>query len=145
MGQLTSILSDSRTREPQFLPVNGSSSENKNSAHDVVGIVGHSDAIKFVLSKTKQVASSDTAVLLLGETGVGKELVARAIHELSPRGARPLIKVNCAALPANLIESELFGHEKGAFSGAVSLRLGRFEAAQRGTLFLDEIGDLPLG
>jgi chemotaxis protein methyltransferase CheR len=92
----------------------------------------------------EQIASSDTTVLVLGETGTGKELVARAIHGLSPRKDRTLVKVNCAALPSNLIESELFGHEKGAFTGAHTRQLGRFEVANRATLFLDEIGELPL-
>ncbi|MBE0582948.1 MAG: sigma 54-interacting transcriptional regulator, partial [Desulfofustis sp.] len=96
-----------------------------------------------VLYKVEQIASSDTTVLVLGETGTGKELVARAIHTLSLRNSRPLVKVNCAALPANLIESELFGHEKGAFTGAQSKHLGRFEIADGATLFLDEIGELP--
>jgi chemotaxis protein methyltransferase CheR len=92
----------------------------------------------------EQIAGSDTTVLVLGETGTGKELVARAIHGLSMRKSRSLVKVNCAALPANLIESELFGHEKGAYTGAQSRHLGRFEVANGGTLFLDEIGELPL-
>jgi formate hydrogenlyase transcriptional activator len=90
------------------------------------------------------VAKTDTTVLLLGETGTGKELIARAIHHLSPRKHRTLVKVNCAALPAGLIESELFGHEKGAFTGALARKIGRFELADGGSIFLDEIGDLPL-
>ena len=89
-------------------------------------------------------APTDSAVLLLGETGTGKEILANALHSLSPRKDRPLVKVNCAAIPAGLLESELFGHEKGAFTGAVSRHLGRFEIADGGTLFLDEIGDMPL-
>jgi chemotaxis protein methyltransferase CheR len=107
-------------------------------------IIGQSDGIKYVLYKIEQIARSDTNVLVLGETGTGKELVARAIHGLSRRANRPLVKVNCAALPANLIESELFGHEKGAFTGAHSRHLGRFEVADGTALFLDEIGELPL-
>ncbi|MGD9974210.1 MAG: sigma 54-interacting transcriptional regulator [Desulfatirhabdiaceae bacterium] len=107
-------------------------------------IIGQSDALKYVLYKVDQIAASDTPVLVLGETGAGKELVARAIHGLSPCKNRSLIKVNCGALPSNLIESELFGHEQGAFTDAHSKRLGRFEVADNGTLFLDEIGELPL-
>jgi len=107
-------------------------------------IVGQSMAFKKVLSKTAQVAVTDTTVLILGETGTGKELLARAIHNLSTRKELPLVKVNCAALPANLIESELFGHERGAFTGALTRKVGRFELANGGTIFLDEIGDLPL-
>jgi chemotaxis protein methyltransferase CheR len=107
-------------------------------------IVGQSDGLNYVLYKVEQIAPSDTIVLVLGETGTGKELVARAIHGLSSRKERALVKVNCAALPSNLIESELFGHEKGAFTGADSRRLGRFEIANGATLFLDEIGELPM-
>ncbi|HEU4833939.1 MAG TPA: sigma 54-interacting transcriptional regulator [Pyrinomonadaceae bacterium] len=107
-------------------------------------IVGQSDAIKYVLFKLTQVAPTDTTVLITGETGTGKELVARAIHGASSRKDRPLIKVNCGALAPSLIESELFGHEKGAFTGAGSRKLGRFELASGGTIFLDEIGELPL-
>ncbi|MCF8105512.1 MAG: sigma 54-interacting transcriptional regulator [Desulfohalobiaceae bacterium] len=107
-------------------------------------IVGQSDAINYMLYKVEQIAGTDTNVLILGETGTGKELVARAIHGTSPRKERALVKMNCAALPSTLIESELFGHEKGAFTGAHSKRLGRFEVANGATLFLDEIGELPL-
>lgn len=107
-------------------------------------IIGRSDAINYVFYKVEQIASTDTNVLILGETGTGKELVARAIHDLSQRSDRALIKMNCAALPANLIESELFGHEKGAFTGAHTRRIGRFEIANGTSLFLDEIGELPL-
>lgn len=111
--------------------------------HNFSEIVGRSDAIKYVLHKIEQVAPTDSTVLILGETGTGKELVARAIHSASLRRERPLIKVNCAALPASLIESELFGHEKGAFTGASARKIGRFELADGATLFLDEIGELP--
>jgi formate hydrogenlyase transcriptional activator len=107
-------------------------------------IIGKSDSINYVFFKVEQIAGTDTNVLVLGETGTGKELVARAIHGLSLRKDRALVKMNCAALPSNLIESELFGHEKGAFTGAHSRRLGRFEVANGATLFLDEIGELPL-
>lgn len=107
-------------------------------------IIGQSYVIKDVLHKVRQIASSNTTVLVLGETGTGKELIARAIHGFSLRKNRALIKVNFAALPANLIESELFGHEKGAFTGSQSRHLGRFEIADGATLFLDEIGELPV-
>ncbi len=107
-------------------------------------IIGQSDVLKYVLYKIEQIAASDTTTLILGETGTGKELAARAIHGLSLRKKKALVKVNCATLPANLIESELFGHEKGAFTGSLSRHLGRFEVADGATLFLDEIGELPL-
>jgi PAS domain S-box-containing protein len=107
-------------------------------------IVGQSDELNYVLYKVEQIALTDTNILVLGETGTGKELVARAIHSLSSRKDRALVKLNCATLPSNLIESELFGHEKGAFTGAHSMQLGRFEVANGATLFLDEIGELPM-
>jgi transcriptional regulator with GAF, ATPase, and Fis domain len=107
-------------------------------------MVGESDAIKYVMFKINHVAVTDSTVLITGETGTGKELVARAIHSSSARSDRALITVNCAALPATLIESELFGHEKGAFTGAAGRKLGRFELADGGTIFLDEVGELPL-
>ncbi len=112
------------------------------SAHDFEEIVGQSAAIRMTLHKVEQVAGTDASVLLLGETGTGKELLARSIHARSARQRRPLVKVNCAALPSSLIESELFGHVKGAFTGALTDRIGRFELADGGTLFLDEIGEL---
>ncbi len=105
---------------------------------------GQSQAIQDVLTLISQVAAHESSVLVLGESGTGKEVVARAIHETSPRRARPFIAVNCGAIPADLLESELFGHEKGAFTGAVATRKGRFELAEGGTLFLDEIGDMSL-
>lgn len=112
--------------------------------HNFQEIIGESEALKYVLFKIENVAATDATVLLLGETGTGKELAARAIHSMSSRKDRPLVKVNCATLPANLIESELFGHERGAFTGAHSRKIGRFEIANESTLFLDEIGELPL-
>jgi formate hydrogenlyase transcriptional activator len=119
-------------------------SEEVNLDHNTTGVVGQSDAIKKVHRKVQQVAATEATVLLLGETGTGKGLIARVIHNASSRKDRPLIQVNCAAFAPTLIESELFGHEKGAYTGAASRRIGRFEAAGGTTLFLDEIGDLPL-
>jgi formate hydrogenlyase transcriptional activator len=107
-------------------------------------MVGESAGMKQVLQRVEQVAATNSTVLILGETGTGKELIARAVHNLSPRKNKVMVKVNCAALPPNLIESELFGHEKGAFTGALTRKAGRFELADQGTLFLDEIGDLPM-
>jgi two-component system NtrC family response regulator len=112
--------------------------------HRVEGIIGESGRMQEVLSLVHRVAASDATVLIQGESGTGKELIAQAIHHASARASGPLVKVNCAALPETLLESELFGHEKGAFTGAVAARQGRFELAHGGTLFLDEIGDLPL-
>ena len=107
-------------------------------------IVGQSAALRSVLKEVETVAPTDSTVLIHGETGTGKELIARAIHNLSPRRSNPFVKLNCAAIPTGLLESELFGHEKGAFTGAIAQRIGRFELANRGTIFLDEIGDIPL-
>jgi DNA-binding NtrC family response regulator len=114
------------------------------TGNDFREIVGHSPALARLLDQLALVAATGSTVLILGETGTGKELVARAIHARSPRRDRPLVKVNCAALPRELVESELFGHEKGAFTGATQQRRGRFELADGGTLFLDEVGELPL-
>jgi transcriptional regulator with GAF, ATPase, and Fis domain len=111
--------------------------------HNFEDIIGNSKSIKKILADVEKVAPTDATVLIEGETGTGKELIARAIHGLSPRKERPLIKVNCAGLASSLIESELFGHEKGAFTSAVQQKIGRFELASGGTIFLDEIGDLP--
>ncbi len=110
---------------------------------DFEGIVGQSSGLRAVLQMVETVAGSDSTVLLLGETGTGKELIARAIHERSRRNDRTFVKLNCAAIPTGLLESELFGHEKGAFTGAISQKIGRLELADRGTLFLDEVGDIP--
>ena len=111
---------------------------------DFEDIVGTSAALKGVLHQVEVVAPTESTVLILGETGTGKELIARAIHTISSRSRRPFVKLNCAAIPSGLLESELFGHEKGAFTGAVAQRIGRFELAHGGTLFLDEVGDIPL-
>ena len=107
-------------------------------------IVGSSPALESAIAEVERVAPTDSTVLVLGETGTGKELIARAVHNISARCGRPFVKLNCAAIPFDLLESELFGHEQGAFTGAVAQRVGRFEMAHTGTLFLDEIGDLPL-
>jgi formate hydrogenlyase transcriptional activator len=107
-------------------------------------IVGRRGSLRSILSQVEAVAGTNTTVLITGETGTGKEVIARAIHELSPRRSRNLVKLNCAAMPAGLLESELFGHERGAFTGAVNSHVGRFALADRGTLFLDEIGDMPM-
>ncbi len=112
--------------------------------HNFQEIITQSERFRSVLASSEQVAITDATVLILGESGTGKELLARAIHNISKRSDRPLVKVNCAALPGNLIESELFGHEKGAFTGAIAKKIGRFELADGGTLFLDEVGELPL-
>jgi len=107
-------------------------------------LIGHSQGLRDVWNSVEMVAPTDSAVLIQGETGTGKELIAKAIHQESPRKLRPYVKVNCAAMPGGLLESELFGHERGAFTGAIAQTTGRFHAAHTGTLFLDEIGDLPL-
>ncbi len=112
--------------------------------HDFEEIVGESAALKAVLKQVETVAPTGSTVLILGETGTGKELIARAIHDLSSRKEQPFVKVNCAAIPLGLLESELFGHERGAFTGAIAQKVGRFELAHKGTLFLDEVGDIPL-
>ena len=118
--------------------------EEIRSERDFEDIIGDSQALKEVLGQVRIVAPTDSTVLTLGETGTGKELIARAIHSLSPRRDRTFVKVNCAAIPLGLLESELFGHEKGAFTGAIAQKVGRFELAHQGTLFLDEVGDIPL-
>ena len=122
------------------VPLSGHTERDPEFDH----IVGNSPALEFVLCEVQRVSPTDSTVLILGETGTGKELIARAIHNLSARCGRPLVKLNCAAIPFDLLESELFGHEKGAFTGATTQKIGRFEMADTGTLFLDEIADLPL-
>ena len=107
-------------------------------------IIGSSPALEKVLAQVERVAPTDSTVLVLGETGTGKELIAKAVHNLSARCGKPFVKLNCAAIPFDLLESELFGHERGAFTGAIAQKMGRFELADQGTLFLDEIGDIPL-
>ena len=116
------------------------------AAEDAIrdGIVGRSEALRSVLDELAMVAPTDSTVLILGETGTGKELIARAVHHLSGRRSHPFVTCNCAALPGGLLESELFGHEKGSFTGAIAPRVGRFELANHGTIFLDEIGETPL-
>jgi formate hydrogenlyase transcriptional activator len=118
--------------------------EEARAEHNFGDIVGESAALRRVLKKVEAVAPTDAAVLILGETGTGKELIARALHDLSPRRERTFVKLNCAAIPTGLLESELFGHEKGAFTGAIMQKVGRFELAHKGTLFLDEVGEVPL-
>jgi formate hydrogenlyase transcriptional activator len=120
------------------------SSEQYCSKDKFDEIIGSSPEMESVLAEVQRVAPTDSTVLVFGETGTGKELIAHAIHNISPRCGRPFIKLNCAAIPFDLLESELFGHEKGAFTGAVAQKIGRFEMADTGTLFLDEIGDIPL-
>lgn len=132
---------DSSTLRPFAV---GSPERSTSSRPGLDQIIGHSKALDSVLADVERVASTDSTVLVLGETGTGKELVAKAIHNRSRRAERPFVKLNCAAIPSDLLESELFGHEKGAFTGAIAQKIGRFEMADTGTLFLDEIGDLPL-
>jgi formate hydrogenlyase transcriptional activator len=140
------------TRHPQSSPINAPYLADERTARksERTGssfpdeIVGRRGSLRSILSQVEAVAGTNTTILITGETGTGKEVIARAIHELSPRRNRNLVKVNCAAMPAGLLESELFGHERGAFTGAVNSHVGRFALADRGTLFLDEIGDMPL-
>jgi formate hydrogenlyase transcriptional activator len=123
----------------------GSSRDRQPDERRFEQIIGASPALESVLEQVERVAPTQATVLIEGETGTGKELIARAIHNLSTRSGRAFVKVNCAAIPLDLLESELFGHEKGAFTGAIAQKIGRFEVADRGTLFLDEVGDIPLG
>jgi len=118
--------------------------EEVRTEHRFGDIVGENAALRGILKQVETVAPTDSTVLIRGETGTGKELIARAVHDLSPRKGRTFVKLNCAAIPTGLLESELFGHEKGAFTGAICQRIGRFELADQGTLFLDEVGDIPL-
>ncbi len=143
--------SSARDENARFGPsVSGIMDEGFSSEDEVrpkagfAGIVGQSSALREVLQLVEMVAPSDSTVLLLGETGTGKELIAQAIHNRSRRHKQAFMKLNCAAIPSGLLESELFGHERGAFTGAITQKLGRLELADQGTLFLDEIGDIPL-
>ena len=131
-------LKDKLSKEKLYLE------EEIQTGYNFEEIVGDSQALKRVLKEVQTVAATDSTVLILGETGSGKELVARALHNLSDRRERTFVKLNCAAIPTGLLESELFGHEKGAFTGAIATKIGRFELADRGTLFLDEVGEIPL-
>lgn len=142
--KLKSALDEVETLKKQLEDENVYLRQEIKKAHNVENIIYQSELVKQVLKKVQQVAVTPATVLIMGETGTGKELIARSVHNLSNRKPFPLVTVNCAALPANLIESELFGHEKGAFTGAVAKKIGRFELANKGTLFLDEIGELPL-
>jgi formate hydrogenlyase transcriptional activator len=141
---LQSALANIQELKTHLDSVNTYIQEESKNEHDFSEIIGRSAKMKKILRQVEQVANSQSTVLILGETGTGKELIARAIHAISDRNVKPLVKVNCAALPANLIESELFGYEKGAFTGATNRKIGRFELANAGTIFLDEIGDLPI-
>ena len=136
--QEISSLKDKLAKEKLYLE------EEIQTAYNFEEIVGDSRALKLVLKEVQTVAATDSTVLILGETGCGKELVARALHNLSDRRERTFVKLNCAAIPTGLLESELFGHERGAFTGAIAAKIGRFELADRGTLFLDEVGEIPL-
>jgi len=142
--ELTTALSEIETMKDKLEAENTYFRRENKMKHSHENIIGESDGLKYVLYRAEQVAQANTTVLILGETGTGKDLIAAVIHNMSPRKERPLITVNCAALPANLIESELFGREKGAFTGADTRRMGRFEVADGSTLCLDEIGELPL-
>src|SRR6202795_4954432 len=140
------------TRHPQSSPINALNLADERTARKperressfLDTIVGRRGSLRAILTQVEAVAGTNTTVLIEGETGTGKEVIARAIHELSPRRNRNLVKINCAAIPSGLLESELFGHERGAFTGAINQKIGRFELADRGTLFLDEVGDLSL-
>ena len=148
---LLNAIEQAINRGRQIEQLKNTSAEQKPHSEDALRseinfaeIVGQSPALRRVLKEVETVAPTDSTVLIYGETGTGKELIARAIHNLSPRRSNPFVKLNCAAIPTGLLESELFGHERGAFTGAIAQRIGRFELANRGTIFLDEIGDIPL-
>jgi len=143
-GELKNALEEVKMLKDRLQAENIYLQQEIKLVHNFEEIVSQSRTFGKVLKKVEQVAGTDATVLILGETGTGKELLARAVHSISDRKNRPLVKVNCAALPANLIESELFGHEKGSFTGAFARRIGRFELADEGTVFLDEIAELPL-
>src|ERR1700755_186156 len=147
MAMNSNVLAFPEPREASHLAVNlgafGVANDDGDEAA-VAGIIGRSPGLQQVLQLVEMVAATDATVLLLGETGTGKELIARAIHERSQRQKRAFVTLNCAAIPSSLFESELFGHERGAFTGANMQRAGRLELADRGTLFLDEVGDMPL-
>jgi transcriptional regulator with GAF, ATPase, and Fis domain len=135
---------DVQTTSPIALTQDDNSADEGRNPGEFAGIIGASSPLRIVLDQARTVAPTSSTVLIEGETGVGKELVAQAIHNLSPRRNRNFVKLNCAAIPSGLLESELFGHERGAFTGAISRKAGRFELADKGTLFLDEVGDIPL-
>jgi DNA-binding NtrC family response regulator len=148
---LLNAIEQAINRSRQIEQLKNKSADDKNHSEDALRseisfseIVGQSAALGRVLKAVETVAPTDSTVLIYGETGTGKELIARAIHNISLRRSNPFVKLNCAAIPTGLLESELFGHEKGAFTGAIAQRIGRFELANRGTIFLDEIGDIPL-
>jgi formate hydrogenlyase transcriptional activator len=148
MSAQTSLVSEAPNRTASFeipagLPANTGFDGDELCDRSSPRIVGTSAALESVLEQVEQVASTDSTVLIEGETGTGKELIAHAIHNASQRLGRAFIKLNCAAIPLDLLESELFGHEKGAFTGAIAQKIGRFEMADKGTLFLDEVGDIP--
>jgi Nif-specific regulatory protein len=145
ISQFLTLHTAIRKKEEKLIEENRSLKARLHSLHDGHFIIGHSKPMQEVFSIITKIAKSSVTALLLGESGTGKELVARAIHEAGNRKDKPFVKVNCAALPETLLESELFGHEKGAFTGAHAIRAGRFERADQGTIFLDEIGEMPLG
>jgi formate hydrogenlyase transcriptional activator len=135
---------ESPATQPTGLAQHDNPSDEAREYGEFTGIIGTSPALRFALDQVRRVAPTSSTVLIEGETGVGKERIAQVIHDLSPRRNRNFVKLNCAAIPSGLLESELFGHEKGAFTGAFARRVGRFELADKGTLFLDEVGDIPL-